>query len=337
VGLENFMEQHGVMFDVRRAGQSFQAKGLRNNDRGGRDYIGFYPNTDLQVGDTLHNTVTLQDFQVTEVDYDLIHGEVLQVKAYFETGPRSGAHADRQQASSVFNYIQIGQASNVQIQQGTVGSDQSAETPPAEQGMLTEILDLLRRQEARHSERASQPSLGARVQATLTKVLARERLSECITEVLALALESRNGDLETFCRRELGGWVPSHQSELPPAFRQVEAFVSPVLLRLADARWKTSDIFAFMQQHPQQFALETVTVAEPIATVESVEIPQNPTGILLSQTKLGNLVPGAEHADAPIYYYVRPSSYTYLLDRIRGELTAKLLTLLPSASPGGDR
>lgn len=332
MGLETFMEQHGVMFDVRRTGQSFQAKGLRNHDRGGEEYIGFYPNTDIRVGDILFNTVTRQEFQVTRVDYHLIHGEVFQVKAYFRSADRR--EEDGRQPPPVFNYIKIGQASSVQIQQGTVASTQSNSVDVGDRQTLLELAHSLKPKLPLDANSQVEPSPLADVHALLARAQDnRSPLASLIAEALVLAQKLKAEELDRFCRQELAGWATADCKGLPPAYRQVPAFVSTARIFTEHPRWNREDVFDYMRQDPH-FIEFPMTVTQPIATVEAMHVPEGDRGILSVTGKARDFLPDTKTPEATIYYYVQPSSYRFLLQCIRSELTQRLLALLPAFSSG---
>lgn len=57
MAFSGFLNRHGIMFDIERNGKVINnVRGLPNSDDG-KEYVGFMPGTDVQVGDWLINFV----------------------------------------------------------------------------------------------------------------------------------------------------------------------------------------------------------------------------------------------------------------------------------------
>ena len=55
MAFSGFLNRHGIMFDIERNGKVINnVRGLPNSDDG-KEYVGFMPGTDVQVGDWLIN------------------------------------------------------------------------------------------------------------------------------------------------------------------------------------------------------------------------------------------------------------------------------------------
>lgn len=132
--LDHFM-RHGEMFSIRRGSQEHEAKGLKNGDRAGRRYIGFYPGTDVQKGDLLHGAVSGNKWRVTDVETSLMHGRVFQIKAYIDPPPQHERHAPMG--------IHVGSMVNSAIQQGSPGAIQSIAVTQQNRENIAEVLDAL--------------------------------------------------------------------------------------------------------------------------------------------------------------------------------------------------
>lgn len=82
------MKMGGEEFEVCREGanETFVAEGLRNTEESTKQkYISFYPDTDIRPGDWVKGVVTGDEFHIVDVNRQVIHKEVFQVKAYYET------------------------------------------------------------------------------------------------------------------------------------------------------------------------------------------------------------------------------------------------------------
>jgi len=121
--LQGLMAQHGEDFDIQRAEASAgTARGLRNHESAtGKAYIGFFPDTDVKVGDVLVASISSDEFRVIDVGSDIIHGGVLQIKAFTES---EGAYQQRI-AQSQSSSINVGTMTNSAIQQNSPGAFQS--------------------------------------------------------------------------------------------------------------------------------------------------------------------------------------------------------------------
>lgn len=88
MNLSAFMRSGGEKFEISREGESksLLAEGLRNTEKStNRKYVGFYPDADIRPGDWIKGAVTGNEFHVIDVTKQIVHDEVLQVKAYYET------------------------------------------------------------------------------------------------------------------------------------------------------------------------------------------------------------------------------------------------------------
>lgn len=80
---ERFLKLHGINYSIRRNGKTlFTCQGLPNVDRENPTaYIGFRPETDIQVGDWLINP-SGDEFYVHDKKTEFIHGKPIHLSAY---------------------------------------------------------------------------------------------------------------------------------------------------------------------------------------------------------------------------------------------------------------
>lgn len=90
-------------------------KGLKNTEKStNKKYVGFYPDTNILIGDILSIPNSSIKYFVIDVDTATYMGEIYQIKAYYQTTPP----AEQQSNSTVYN---ISNASN-----SIIGNQQSA-------------------------------------------------------------------------------------------------------------------------------------------------------------------------------------------------------------------
>ena len=111
--LEHFRDQM-IKFEIYRNSNLINvAKGLKNKEvNGGKKFIGFFPDIDIQVGDVLINSNI--KYYIVDIDTSTYYGEVYQIKAYYQTN----SPTEQQTNSTVYN---IGNAPN-----SIIGNQQSA-------------------------------------------------------------------------------------------------------------------------------------------------------------------------------------------------------------------
>ncbi len=112
--IEILMRCAGVDYEISREGTLLATtKGLPQS---AEKYVGFFPGTDVQVGDELQNTVTKQTHTVTEIDYQMPSGKVASVKAIYAT---------KRQPQKAGHTINIGSAIGSPIMMDSPGASQS--------------------------------------------------------------------------------------------------------------------------------------------------------------------------------------------------------------------
>lgn len=177
----------------------------------------------------------------------------------------------------------------------------------------------------------------SKISGVLGKLQSRSAsVAECMAEALEIARDAHDGLLERFCRNELSGWDEDKWGSYPeerPTYRLVEVFVSPFSrLNLQYFGWgeNASAVFDYMRSDPHIFS-DKKLLAEPLSAIE--RRASEPTDARRSVTHITqtwkDLLPEAEHPDAPAHVYARADIYVTVLEAIRGELTRRLLDLLP--------
>ena len=74
-------------------------EGLKNTEKGtNKKFIGFFPNTNIQIGDILIVPNTSIKYSIVDVDTSTYMGEIYQLKAYYQTAP-----VKPEQSSVTFN------------------------------------------------------------------------------------------------------------------------------------------------------------------------------------------------------------------------------------------
>lgn len=109
------MEQNGETYVVTRGPDSFETMGLKNKEKDGTPYVGFYPDTDVRAGDRLKGQVSGNEYQVHRTENTMLMGRVFQLKAY------TRATASLPSTSHIY----VGSMVNSAIQQGSPGATQT--------------------------------------------------------------------------------------------------------------------------------------------------------------------------------------------------------------------
>jgi hypothetical protein len=84
--LDEVMKLAGEEFEIVRNDERRTVKGAKNASKSTRrNYVQFYPGTDVKAGDHLIRKVSGDEWLVVEVDPHVIQGQVFSVNAYYET------------------------------------------------------------------------------------------------------------------------------------------------------------------------------------------------------------------------------------------------------------
>jgi hypothetical protein len=183
------------------------------------------------------------------------------------------------------------------------------------------------------------PPAADEVATLIAKVQSRAvPLSQCFAEVLQLAIKLKDESLQNLCRNELRGWGADTNPDDAPKYRKVEMFLSPVPINMNYMGFggSASAALSYMQRS-KDYKPFSMVVGEPIGQIEA-RPPSDPDKGLLSLTlKWSDVQDNAPAPDAILNAYAPGDSYAEVLERIRTELTAQLLSLLPSVGQPPDR
>jgi TIR domain/AbiTii len=163
-------------------------------------------------------------------------------------------------------------------------------------------------------------------------------LSQCLAEALQLAIKLKDQSLQSLCNHELRGWKADTKPDDTPNYRKIEMFLSPTPINMNYLGFggSASAALSYMQRSKDYKAFSMV-VGEPISQIEA-RPPSDPDKGLLSVTlKWSDVQDNAPQPNATLYAYAPGDSYAEVLERIRTELTAQLLNLLPSVGQPPDR
>jgi len=163
-------------------------------------------------------------------------------------------------------------------------------------------------------------------------------LSQCFAEALQLAIKLKDESLQSLCRHELRGWSADTNADDTPTYRKVEMFLSPVQINMNYVGFggSSSAAFSYMQRS-KDYAPYSMVFGEPISQIEARPPPDPDKGLLSVTLKWSDVQDNAPAPDAILYAYAPGDSYAEVLERIRTELTAQLLNLLPSVGQPPDR
>jgi len=162
-------------------------------------------------------------------------------------------------------------------------------------------------------------------------------LSQCFAETLKLAIKLKDESLQRLCHRELRGWDATTNPDETPKYRKVEMLLSPVQINMNFVGFggSASGALSYMRRS-QDYKPYSMVVGEPIGQIEA-RPPTDPDKGLLSVTlRWSDVQDNAPVPDAILYAYAPGDSYAEVLERIRTELTAQLLNLLPSVGQPPD-
>jgi hypothetical protein len=163
-------------------------------------------------------------------------------------------------------------------------------------------------------------------------------LSQCFAETLQLAMKLKDESLQNFCRQELRGWKGGTSADDTPKYRKVEMFISPEQINMNYAGFggSASGALAYMARS-EDYKPYSMVFGEAIGQMEA-RPPNDPDkGLLSVRLSWGDVQDNAPNPDAVLYAYAPGDSYAEVLERIRTELTAQLLNLLPSVDQPPER
>jgi len=89
--LHNAMKMAGEDFEIIRNEERRTIKGIKHiHKETQRNYISFYPDTDIKTGDRVIRKVSGDEWVIIEIDFEMVDGEVFSVDAYYETNFERG-------------------------------------------------------------------------------------------------------------------------------------------------------------------------------------------------------------------------------------------------------
>lgn len=102
IEMQSFLRRHGIMFSIERANESPRPeKGLIDKDQStGRKYVGFLPNTKIEIGDWLTNS-SGDKFFVCDKETTYFSGKPAMLKCYIKT--EAEFNSEKNTATTVFN------------------------------------------------------------------------------------------------------------------------------------------------------------------------------------------------------------------------------------------
>jgi hypothetical protein len=162
-------------------------------------------------------------------------------------------------------------------------------------------------------------------------------LAKCLAEALALAIQTKNGALEEFCRGELDGWSFSREDEAAEtrfSYRVINVFV---LLKgeinVDHPGWggKEDRIFAYMESDPDTFKKLRWLLHFSVPYLESKPHKSSDLAITVFTFPANLLIPTTKYK-GDVRAYARSDVIPDLLTRIRSELTKRLLSMLPATT-----
>jgi hypothetical protein len=159
-------------------------------------------------------------------------------------------------------------------------------------------------------------------------------LSKSIADAIDIATRQRDESLLEFCRRELAGWKSSEAALSLPSYRSYITYLSlgyvdPNFLSFSPS---ADALFGYMDAHPKEFIQRRTEDSRPVAELESqaAERPENPRAYAHWTLPYSQVNPDTEDPDRRVHCYARATCFADVLQRIKSELTAHLIRLLPA-------
>jgi hypothetical protein len=156
-------------------------------------------------------------------------------------------------------------------------------------------------------------------------------LSQCFAEMLTIATTLKNKKLIKFCKYELGGWDKINVKE-PPEYRLIQCYMSFSKINPNYIGWhgNINNAFSHMESNPDEFRQVSSFQTQPISELESYETSDSENKMTHWTQKLEDINKKTKNPETIVFFYARGTTHGHLLERIRTELTKKILTLLPS-------
>lgn len=169
------------------------------------------------------------------------------------------------------------------------------------------------------------------IHSLISKVQSRSvSLSQTIANVLSIANKLGDDDLANFCKGELAGW--EENKDIPESVlicRSVEGFLSYHQIDIRYHGWNNdmTNAWNYMEENPEEFKATVMRILQPISYCESFETGKC-KALLSIKSKRGDYFPKEEKPEIPVYAYFQGRVLENIVEKIRIELTSRLLKLL---------
>lgn len=155
-------------------------------------------------------------------------------------------------------------------------------------------------------------------------------LSECLAETLEIAQKYDDKVLTELCTNELIGW---NDKKIPDDgkidYRVIEIFCT-IFGKVDPNSWIAKDrstFFSYVENHPEEFFRKKMTFSNPISILEQ-DTYSDPNKSFIELTDTVDKMFSDELPPVKAYCYVRSDINKIIVEKLRTELTNKLLKLL---------
>lgn len=158
-------------------------------------------------------------------------------------------------------------------------------------------------------------------------------VAECVAEGLMLARECGGADLAAFCTNELVGYAePSDETaRARRTHRHMPMRCAIGRVDLTAVAFRGITVMQAIDENAESFVSKYCVLSEPIASIESKRLPENPKGSWHTVLKVSDFNPDADKGELPVHCYSPPDAYMTIVNNVRMELTQRLAALLDSS------
>jgi hypothetical protein len=151
-------------------------------------------------------------------------------------------------------------------------------------------------------------------------------LAKVVAEVLVAAKEAKIDDLASFCEQEILGWRDEKHAT-PPPYRFAGVFISLNEINLKYYGWggNAATIFSEIRSNPSEFSPFRILFTQPVAELEALSANGDAKTLLFFRSTIGELGLKSEQPTTPIFVYGPGSTFSTLMERLRAELTRRLI------------
>lgn len=180
------------------------------------------------------------------------------------------------------------------------------------------------------SENAKPPTdIEGRVVALIAKLCAGDRISACVAEALALAVESGSQALRDLCTLELTGYSGGNdRTPKESEHRTIQTFVSLGEQINIDYFGGGKAALSWMSSHPKEFPPLKVRFDKPIVEVERLALDSDQGKLTVLSFPARDFAPDLSPG-LVMYCYAGGDAASGIVDRLRSALVTRLLELLP--------